>query len=801
MFKNYLRVAWRNFGNGKLYSLINVAGLAVGIACGILIFLFVSHELSYDKYHVNARRIYRVNEFFSGVNGGSGERSASIPFPMAEALALDYSNAIEEVVRFYNFQSPILTVAYEATEKVYNERKFFFVDSSYHKVFDLIMIKGNPRKALSNPNSVIISESTAKKYFNNEEALGKVLLFQGQSDLLITGVFKDMPSNSHFHADFLASFLTLKSFYDGQYPDNWHWNPCWTYLLLKKNNPEYLTTKFPDFIQKHLPDYFKNDVTLGLQPLTDIHLKSHLEFEIESNSSEDDVMLFSGIAVFVLLIACINFMNLSTARSMTRAKEVGMRKAIGGQKHQLIFQFMLESIMISFLAVIASVALVLLALPFFNNFSEKQLVLNLLDPMLLGGLLAIGFIVGIISGIYPAIVLTSFNAVKVLKSNKVRGKGLTFRKALVITQFVISIALIIVTGIAVRQVDFLQGSSMGFAKDDIVMVPIVRTPIAQNYKTLVDEALAFPGIEAITAVEEIVGAKHQSGDYLFEGMSESSLFSRLNVRHGFTKTFNIPLLAGRDYDIDNPSDDTLSVVVNETLVKGFNWTAEEAIGRHCQVGKYRRQIIGVTKDFNFASKHEAITPLILQLNNSPKAFDLNLKYLAVRINRNSTTQSLNTLKKIWKEFLPGRPFDYFFLDNELNNLYKSEANLINISMTFSLLAVVVACLGLFGLASFNAEQRKREVSIRKVLGSSTQQIVLLILFDYTRILIIAVFVANVAAWLLTNQWLSIFAYRIDMPLDVFVFASLFVTLVALLTVSYKSFLVASSNPVDSLRSE
>jgi putative ABC transport system permease protein len=801
MLKNYFKIAYRNFKKETLYSFINVIGLATGIACSLIIFLYVSDELSYDQYHPQAEQIYRVNEFFEAEDG-SGERSSSIPFPMGEGLMVDYPNMVEEVVRFFDFQSPTLTVAYEPTDKQFNERNFFFVDSTYHKLFDLQLVKGNPASALNNPNAVILSESMAKKYFQDEEPIGKLLRFQGQTDLLITGVMKDMPSNSHFKADFLASFSTLKSFFGGQLPNGWYWNPCWTYIRLNKNStPADLEAKFPDFIQKHLPAFIKDDVYLKLQALTDIHLKSHLQFEIEANSSEANIYLFSGVAIFVLLIACINFMNLSTARSMNRAKEVGMRKVIGGQRHQLLIQFLLESVLMSMLAVVVALLFVYFSLFWFNNFAGKNLSLDLTSPGLVLGLLATGIGVGLISGIYPAIVLTSFNPAKALKAKREQGKGISFRKALVVVQFSISIILIISTGVTIQQLDFLQNDNIGFQKNHVVMIPVIGTPMATHYNSFTEEALTYKNIQSITAVEEILGAKHQGGNYQFEGMQTSRLFPRLNIRHDFLKTFDIRLAAGRDYSREVHTDDSLALVVNEKLVKSLGWTAGNAIGKSVTLGRFRGQIVGVTKDFNFSSKHESIAPLVLQLNTNPGAFNLFIKYMAVKISPENTQESIATLEKIWKEMLPDRPFEYFFLDNELTNLYKAESNLGKVAGTFSGLAILVACLGLFGLASYNAEQRKKEIGIRKVLGGSVQQIILLIFSDYSKLLLMAIIIACPVAYFAMDHWLTTFAYRIDIPLAIFILASVITVIIALITVSYKSFSVARSNPIDSLKYE
>jgi len=478
-----------------------------------------------------------------------------------------------------------------------------------------------------------------------------------------------------------------------------------------------------------------------------------------------------------------------------------MRKVIGGQKHQLVTQFLLESVMMSFLSVLAAVLLVYLSLFWFNNFAGKDLTLDLTNPLIISGLLLTGIGVGLISGIYPAIVLTSFNPAKALKAKREQSNGISFRRILVVVQFSISIILIICTGVAIQQLNFLQNDDIGFKKDHVIMVPVIGTPIAPKYNSFVEEALKYKNIHSITALEEVLGAKYQGANYQFEGMEVSSLFSRLNVRHDFLKTFDIPLAAGRDYSRDVHTDDSLALVVNETLVKGFRWTAEEAIGKKVNLGRYRGQIIGVTKDFNFSSKHEAIAPLVLHLNTNPGAFNLFIKYMAVRIRPENTQESIATIEKIWKETLPDRPFEYFFLDNELTHLYKAESNLSKVAGTFSVLAILVACLGLFGLASFNAEQRKKEIGIRKVLGSSIQQIIFLVFADYSKLLIAAIVIACPIAYFGMERWLATFAYRIDIPLLLFVFASVVTVIIALLTVSYKSFAVARSNPVDSLKYE
>ncbi len=801
MLRNYLTIAYRHFVKERLYSFINVIGLAVGIACAFLIYLFVQDELSYDRHHPHADRIYRVNEFFEAADG-SGERSSSLPFPMGETLAEEYSDLIEQSVRFFNFQAPFVALSYEPANKEFNERHFFFVDSAYHQVFDLPLVSGNPATALQEPGSVVISEDMAKKYFEGENPIGKTLRLQAQADLMITGVMRNMPGASHFHADFLASFSTLRQFYGGQIPNGWYWNPCWTYLLLRENaNVADLEARLPQFVQKFLPEFIRNDVYLKIQALTDIHLTSHLEFEIEPNGSTANIYLFSGVAIFVLLIACINFMNLATARSVNRAREVGMRKTLGGKKHQLVTQFLLESVLMSFLAIVVGLVLVYVVLPWFNQLAGKALHVPFFQTDLLVLLVTTGLLVGLLAGIYPALVLTSFNAVKALKARNIQGKGVFFRKVLVVAQFAISIVLLIATAVVVQQLDFLQSDETGFQRDHIIMVPVIRTPMGRHYETIVEQAKQYPSIYSVTAVEEVLGAKHQGANYQFEGMEQSSLFSRLNVRHDFLATFNIPLLAGRDYLREVPTDDSLALVVNETLAKSFGWTAEEAVGKPYTFGRFQGRIVGVTEDFNFSSKHEPIGPLVMHLNTNPGAFNLFLKYMAVRINPQDVTGTIATLRQLWEKQMPERPFEYFFLDNELAHLYEAEQKLSRVAGAFSGLAVLVACLGLFGLASYNAEQRRKEISIRKVLGSSVFQVVALFFSDYVRLLATAIVIGCPVAYLLLQRWLETFAYRIDIDLSILIGASLLTVLVALLTVSYKSLSVARTNPAESLKSE
>jgi putative ABC transport system permease protein len=801
MYQNYFTVFKRSFIKQKGYSFLNVFGLAIGIACFLLITFYIRDEFSYDRFHSKADRIVRMHEIFE--SDGVGERSASLPFPVAETILNDYHGQVVQAVRFFNFQSPTLALSTIDNSKEFNEPALFFADSSLFEVFDFELLKGDRKTALNDANAIVITESMAKKYFEDEEAMGKYLRFQGTTNLLVTGVLEDVPKNAHFHFDFLVSFETLKATYNGTLPQTWYWNPCWTYFLLKdKSSLPDLQAAMPAFVQKYFPEFIRNDVTLEFIPLTDIHLKSHMDYEIEANSSITTIYVFASIAIFVLLIACINFINLSTARAAKRAKEVGMRKTLGSDKIQLVGQFLFESITLCLLSVLLAVMIVVLMLPLFNVFAEKSIPFTvLLDPFYLVMLLALPLVVGVISGVYPAFVLSSFKPITALKSQLSQEKGATFRKVLVVIQFSLSIILLIGTGVALDQLTMLQESDTGFTKENVIMIPVSRSPVARNYESLKTEFLRNPNVVSVTALEEILGSKHQVGNYHFEGLEESKPFPRLNVRHDFAKTFNIPLVAGRDYSEDVVTDDTLAVLVNEQLVKQMGWKSnEEAIGKKFH-SRPNRNIVGVVKDFNFTSRHQPIRPLVMDLNTDPRAFDLFIKYMAVRISANDMPGSIEWLQEKWRSQMPGWPFEYFFLENNLQNLYKAENKMSKITLIFSGLSILVACLGLFGLSTFTAEQRKKEMSIRKVMGSSDAEIFLLFSKRFFVLILIANVVAFPLAWFLMNQWLSTFAYQVNIDITLFILSALAAVVIAFVTISYQAWRAAHTNPAEVLKTE
>jgi putative ABC transport system permease protein len=803
MYSNYFAVFKRGFLKQKGYSFLNVLGLAIGIACFLLISLYIRNESSFDRMHSKADRIYRIHEILQA--DGVGERSASQPFPVAEALVNDYGSRIEKAVRFFNYQAPTLAMATVDNKKEFNESRVFCTDSSFFDVFDFPLIEGNPKTALSAPQTIVLTESMAKRYFDGENAVGKYLKFQGNINLLVTGVMRDVPLNTHFQFDCLISFRTLDQVYDPRVPQrwHWHWNPCWTYLLLKDaSDASYLQAALPAFVQKYFPEFLRNDVTMELFPMTDIHLKSNMDYEIQPNSSITTMYVFGSISVFVLLIACINFINLSTARATKRAKEVGMRKTLGSQRLQLVSQFLFESILVSTLSVVIAIIAVLLVLPYFNLFAEVNVERTvLLEPVYVGLFIALALVVGIIAGMYPAFVLSAFRPITALKAAPNRINGNLLRQALVVVQFALSIILLVGTGVAMDQLAMLQKSDTGFTRENVVMIPVTRSPVARNYESLKNEFLRNKNAISVTAMEEVLGAKHQVGDYLFEGQTDSRPFPRLCVRHDFTKTFDIPIVAGRDFSEDVMTDDSLALVVNETFVRQMGWKSnEDAVGK--KFGhKPNRRIIGVVKDFNFTSRHQPIRPLVLELNTGPRSFDVRIKYMAVRIASDDLSGTLRWLSEQWKAQIPGWPFEYFFLENDLEKLYKSERKMSKITAVFSGLSILVACLGLFGLSTYTAEQRKKEMSIRKVLGSSRTDIFLLFSKDFFGMIVISNIVAFPLAYLLLKQWLGNFAYQVNINFVLFILSGFIAISIAFLTISYQAMRAAKTNPAEVLKGE
>ncbi|MEE9500511.1 MAG: ABC transporter permease [Candidatus Aminicenantaceae bacterium] len=804
MFNNYLKIALRNIFKHKGYSLINIVGLAIGMACCLLILLYIQDELSYDRYHENADRIYRVIEEVR--LEGVGEESSSMPFPTGDTLPLEYPDAVEASVRFFNFQLPTMSVQYGTSdEKLFNEPRFFFADSAVFQVFSFEMIEGDPKKALEEPNTIVITEAMAEKYFEDEDPMGKTLRWQNGVNLRVTGVIKDVPPNSHFQFDFLGSFATLRRLFGGNLPQNWYWNPCWTYILLRDGvSADSLQAQFPALVQKYFPDSIKNKVVVKLQPLKDIHLFSHLDYEINPNSDISYIYIFSAIAVFVLLIACINFMNLATARSANRGREVGMRKVLGAYRTQLIKQFLGESMILCVIAAVLSVLIIEIVLPAFNAFSGKILSTDYFtDGSLLVGLIVITLAVGILSGIYPAFFLSGFDPVKVMKGTLERGgKSSAFRKVLVVVQFAISIVLIIGTIICFQQLNYLRNTKLGFNKDQIVMLPAYGTTLARWYERFRERILQDPHISQVAAMEDVLGAKYQTGSFIPEGTSESNMqqIPLLVVTHDFIETFDMEMVSGRSFSKEFPTDITEGIIINESASKRFGWSPEEALGKRLrQQNGLMLKVVGVVKDFNYASLSQPITPFVLEMPRNPGQMNNRMRYVTVRTSAADLQQTIGFLRSTWEEVVPNRSFDFFFLDDELDKLYHAEEQMGRVFGVFTILAIVIACLGLFALASFTTELRTREIGIRKVLGAQAFGIVILLSKEFAKWVLIANVIAWPVAFYIMERWLDGFAHRTIIGISTFIVAAILAFAISILTVSFQAFKAALSDPVKSLR--
>ena len=796
MIKNYLTVAVRNIARNKTFSAINILGLAIGMACCILILLYVQDELSYDQHHEHAHRIYRVAA--EGKVAGTMRQFAITPFPMGPALVRDYPEVIK-AVRFFQGTNPRRLVEDQHGHFFY-ESGVVFTDPNFFEVFNFPLSKGDPKTAFLEPFSIVITEAVAQKYFGEQSQMGQILSFNDKA-FKVTGVLKDTAHNSHFQFNLLASPMSR------DHQSNWLRHDFYTYLLLqKRDSAQGLEAKLPNFIETHAGEQYKAaglTIKYFLQPLTDIHLHSHLEWEMSPNGDIRYVYLFLIIALFVLILACVNFMNLSTARSATRSKEVGMRKVVGANRTQLIRQFMGESILLALLALFFAIAFVEVSLPAFNAFIQRELVLDYTGNWhVVLALLSVALFAGLLSGIYPAFFLSAFQPVEVLKRMLTRGlKTSSSRKTLVVFQFVISIILIIGTVVVYGQVDYIRNKKLGFNKEHVIVMPNPGKQLTERYRSILS---TYGNVLNTSRSVSVPGRKLPSN--LFRPSSDSAysdglMINHLQVDHGFISTYGLELIEGRDFSKDISSDKYGTFILNEAAMRKLGWTSRanqklELIFPEGGKLKVEAQgdVVGIVKDFHYKSLHHEIEPLIIMTENW-------FAYFSIRIRSDDVAGTLSFLKAQWKEIAPNKPFDYFFLDDDYDKLYRAEEQIGTLFGLFSLLAIFVASLGLFGLASFTAQQRIKEIGIRKVLGASVSNLVLLLSKEFA----ILVGLANLIAWPIAyyamNRWLQDFAYRIDLNIWAFILSGFLALFIALSTVSYQAYKVARTNPVDALRYE
>lgn len=807
MLKSYLKIGFRNLVKYKFISFINLFGLSIGLTCCLLIFMYVKNEFSYDRFHQKAENIYRIERTFKDPESGMSTLELGAVAPPFAPLLLNDFKEIKNLTRFIpNGSTPL---RYE--EKMFNQEDVYWADEKFFEVFDAETSMGNPKKALSEPYSVMLSEDAAKKYFGDSDPMNKIIRLNNQFDFRVTGVFQALPANSHFHPEVMLSFSTLRdpSIYgEENLRTNFGNNAFYTYLLLPEGyDPETLEAQFPAFLDRHIneggPIKASQYSSLQLRKLTDIHLKSHRDDEIEENGDIKRVYIFSAIAVFILIIASINYMNLATARSVLRAREIGIRKVVGAGKREIIVQFLSESVVICWLAAIVAFLLIWSALPWLNRMSGQELSFGILlhwNVLIL--ILLFPFVVGLISGIYPALFLSSFQPVKVLKGTlKVGGRSTSFRKVLVVTQFSISIILIICTAIVFQQLRFMQSKSLGFAKDHIVTLNN-NTALGENYEAFRTALLANPNIKNAGRSSRIPSGRllDASGSQINRGDSLAPTKADIKVvavDEDFIPTYGISIVQGRNFS-RNFGADTSAFLINEAAVRILGLSSpNDAVGKGFQYGPRRGELVGVFNDFHFESLHQRILPMVFQMSTSADGYG----NISIKVSGANVADALTHIESTWKKFVPEIPFEYSFLDEQFADLYQAEARQRSIFSVFTAIAIFIACLGLLGLSAFTITQRVKEIGIRKVLGASVRDIVLILSKDFMILVLAATVIAFPVAWYAMNNWLSDFAYRITIGWSVFVVAGVIAVLVAFITISVQAIKAAVANPIKSLRTE
>jgi putative ABC transport system permease protein len=802
MFKNYFKTALRNLKKNKAFSFINIFGLAIGLTGFMLIAVFVLNELSYDKYPARAKNMYRVILSVTG----NGDIAA---YPMVDvAVGEGMKRAFPEIQATTRVSGAQDFVKYD--DKQFKEKQLAYADSNFLQLFSIPLTEGDINTALVQPNSIVISKAFAKKYFGNEDALGKSLsVGTNQALYKVTGLFDEVPENSHFHFD---AFLSLSSRHLTH--QTWSNIGFYTYLLLNKNaDPHQLEKKFPQLVAEHVVPEIQHDMgvslaeaqksintfVFSLQPLTDIHLYSHTKYELEPNGDIQYVYIFSALALFILLLACVNFTNLSTARAVKRAREVGIRKVLGSLKKQLIIQFLTESVVLTFLSMIIAFGLLFLLLPYFNELADRQIPFSFfISYQSILAMISLMIMTGIVAGIYPSFFLSSFNTIKVLKGSSSKGSQKNLlRSSLVVFQFFVSIALIIATIIVYQQLHFMQNKKLGYDKEQVLYLPDARL-LGKDQPAFKQQLSQNKNVVAASIARSVPGLPFMDGTEIYpkneNGNGKEIHANIYHVDEDYLKTLGIKIVSGRNFSRDFPSDSS-AVVINQAMVRELGWNRTNPIGKTIvRSGQQQFKVIGVMGDFNYASAKQEIAPLMMMLGN-------NYGGLVVKINTADVKGFLSDLKKQWDSFNPQGALEYTFLDDNFAKMYASEIRTQKIFSAFALIAIIIASLGLFGLSAFVIEQRTKEIGIRKVLGASVQNVLLLVSKDFLLLVGIAFLISVPVTWWAMHNWLQDFAYRINIQWWVFILAGFVAILISIITIGFQAIKAAIANPVKSLRSE
>jgi putative ABC transport system permease protein len=810
-----LKIAFRNWKRTPLFSVVNLLGLAVGIASCLLIGIYVLNELSYDEYHEKSDRIYRATQAIQN-NGENDSRSVSTPFPLKGVIDNELQGTVAKTVRFFDLESESVSIKNPDNNVVIRQSGFFFTDPEVFQVFDINLIRGDVNQVLSEPNSVVITEDIAGIYFGNEDPMGKTFHFEGRIALTVTGVMENWPQNSHFNADFLTPFTTLRNLW-GNYDElvsRWRWNPVWTYILTEPGvDDRDLEQRIAQITEPYYDEYFtgSESVDLRLQRLEDIWLTAGMDSEIEPVSNSVNVYLFGLVALFILTLACINFINLSTASALRRSKEVGVRKVLGADRSGIAGQFIIESIIFTLAAFAVGIVIGWLAFPYFETFTGRELMsANLELPEIVFFVSVFIVVIALLAGFYPSAVLSSFNPIDSLRGKQSKGKkGTRVRKALVLVQFSITAILLIGTSLVYFQHQHLQQKDLGFETEQIIAVPVFLTSAIWSYDELKQRALSHSSILQVSGAQSLFGSSNfWKYDYTPDdiGNEEAPSFSKLFVLHDILETMDIEIIAGRDFSEDFSTDAEQALLINREMVDYLEWgEPEDAVGRTFRdPNGIRYSVVGVTENFNHTFLRRELEPLILDLPANMTQRIANIEYMKVRLAPGNPSEAIEHLQNIWADLDQTHPFDYFFVDDRLNQLYEPEQKVASVMGVFALIAIFVGSIGLLGLASYSVKVREKEVAIRKVLGLSAPGVFYLLSKDYAVLIVIAHLIALPVIYFAADSWLAGFPYHIELLsylMITFVMSLILSLLISIGTISTQSVKAAMLNPAESLKNE
>lgn len=799
MIRNYLFILMRSFRKNPITSIVNISGLAISLMACLIIVIVIQNELKFDKSHPDAERMYRITEVID--RESFVENSSSLPYPVMDALNNDYPDLIESSVRITHFMKPTRSFMLEDNEK-YTETFVFYADSNLFTLFDIPLIQGNPEEVINRPYTAVINEKTGKKYFGDENPVGKILKLSGVDRLAIeiTGVMgKGGPS--HFNPNIVISMKTAQDLMRGL-SYQWIWNPVWTYVKLKPGiEPDALESQFPEFVQKYYPERHRPMISHYMQPITDIHLHSDLEFEMEQNGNINYIYIFFFSALFLLVIASINFINLTTINLSLRIKEIGIRKVVGASRKQLIIQFLIESVLITLIAFVLALLLTLAVFPFLLVFLGLEIdINNIINWEFIGVLLTVLIVTGVISGLYPSYMLSGTKVINVFKGGlKGSPKARLFRKGLVVFQFAIATVLIVFTVTSRLQVNYMHQNDKGFATENIIVIRTNTRNISNETGRFKSRLKEHPLVRNVSYMDEILGIANNNHEFNHDKLTldEWHFIPALMVDEDFIKTYEIELIAGRDFDPTKFREDSLSIIVNETLTKSLGFIhPEEALGKRYQSIKGgREKIIGVTADFNYKSLHNDIGPFVLDLEDRRNGlFQISANHAAVNVIE-INPDVLSHLEAVWNEFVPNKPFFYSLMSDEVGHQYKSERKMNLIVAIFSSLAILVACMGIFALSWFIAGQKLRELAVRKTFGAPMIHLLLVATKEQVILVLLSLLVSFPVSYYLMAKWLEIFAFRISQGIMPFLIAGVISMGIAVSTMIYFAWKAASKDPV------